>query len=105
MKKIFLILFVVLNASIVFSQRVDINTTTPLQTLDVRGSVYFSDNQGIGVSNPLARLHVADSSVVLPLQDKHYSRREMFCERIGRRMLWYADKAASEKPTNSHQLG
>ena len=35
-----------------FSQRLGINTTTPLETLDVRGNGYFSDKLGIGHSQP-----------------------------------------------------
>ena len=35
-----------------FSQRLGINTTSPLETLDVRGNGYFSDKLGIGITNP-----------------------------------------------------
>ncbi len=35
-----------------FSQRLGINTTTPLETLDVRGNGYFSDKLGIGQASP-----------------------------------------------------
>ncbi|MFZ1529988.1 MAG: tail fiber domain-containing protein [Ferruginibacter sp.] len=55
----------------------------------------FSQNVGIGTSTPQARLHVADSSVVftgngtvsLPSNNPPVSNQ-------GRRMMWYAEKAA-----------
>jgi len=55
----------------------------------------YSQNIGIGTSNPKARLHIADSSVlftannVLPV-----SPRDPPVTGSGIRMLWYADKAA-----------
>jgi hypothetical protein len=55
----------------------------------------IAQNVGIGTINPKARLHVADSSVVfsgtglvsLPSNDPPISGP-------GKRMMWYADKAA-----------
>jgi Chaperone of endosialidase len=53
MKKMFFILILSFNTSAaVFSQKVGINTSQPLTTLDVRGTGYFSDKLGLGISNP-----------------------------------------------------
>src|SRR6185503_7740586 len=59
------------------------------------GNGYFYGRLGIGTINPLAKLHVADSSVVFsgsgfatsPANDPPVSG-------AGKRMMWYADKAA-----------
>ena len=59
------------------------------------GNGYFYGRLGIGTVNPLAKLHVADSSVVFsgsgfatsPANDPPVSG-------AGKRMMWYADKAA-----------
>jgi len=57
--------------------------------------VLFAQNVGIGTSNPQARLHVADSSVVftavgaIPLTQGNPP-----ISNAGRRMMWYAPKAA-----------
>ena len=52
MKKLFLSLLAFNMLHGVFSQRLGVNTTTPLETLDVRGNGFFSDKLGIGISNP-----------------------------------------------------
>lgn len=53
MKKIFFVITLSFITSVaVFSQKVGINTTQPLTTLDVRGTGYFSDKLGLGNSNP-----------------------------------------------------
>ena len=52
MKKLFLSLLAFNMLHGAFSQRLGINTTTPLETLDVRGNGFFSDKLGIGISNP-----------------------------------------------------
>lgn len=77
------------------SQRLGINTNTPQETLDVRGTGYFSGKLGIGVFSPLAQLHVKDSSVLFtgayPLPANPGNPP---IEGIGVRMMWYPDKAA-----------
>jgi len=96
MKKIYFIILLVCNTSAtIFCQRVGINTAYPLQTLDVRGNVFVSNNQGIGVANPLARLHVADSSVVFTAPGGGiYPAGDVPISGQGRRLLWYVDKGA-----------
>lgn len=50
---------------------------------------------GIGTANPLAKLHVADSSVVFSANgDISFTPIEAPITGAGRRMLWYTDKAA-----------
>lgn len=50
---------------------------------------------GIGTTNPRARLHVADSSVVFTGPDILYPvAKDPTIRREGNRMFWYADKAA-----------
>ena len=55
-----------------------------------------AQNVGIGTANPLARLHVADSSVVFsaggPASILTYGNPPIRGE--GRRMMWYAEKGA-----------
>lgn len=52
-------------------------------------------NVGIGVSTPLARLHVADSSVLFSAAgDIPASKKNTPVNGAGRRMMWYPDKAA-----------
>jgi hypothetical protein len=55
----------------------------------------IAQNVGIGTTNPWARLHVADSSVVFTgPQPLPFSPRDPTIPREGNRMFWYADKAA-----------
>ncbi len=52
-------------------------------------------NVGIGTSSPLARLHVADSSVVFTATgDVPATPGNVPASGAGRRMMWYPDKAA-----------
>ncbi len=53
-------------------------------------------NVGIGIATPLARLHVADSSVVFTGESNPYSITpgNPPISGAGSRMMWYADKAA-----------
>ncbi len=54
-----------------------------------------AQNVGIGTTAPLARLHVADSSVVFTAPgDVATTPGNIPVNGTGRRMLWYADKAA-----------
>lgn len=60
-------------------------------------SVYFvsGQNVGIGTTNPKSRLHVADSTVVFSATgDIPFDAGNTPVNGNGRRMLWYADKAA-----------
>lgn len=52
MKKLFSTLFIAILSASLYSQKVGINTTQPLETLDVRGTGYFSDKLGLGVTSP-----------------------------------------------------
>src|SRR5688572_15822070 len=52
MKKIFSTLLIATISVSLYSQKVGINTTTPVETLDVRGTGYFSDKLGLGVTSP-----------------------------------------------------
>ena len=55
----------------------------------------FSQRVGIGTINPLARLHVADSSVLFSASgDTSLTPDLPPIQGAGRRMLWYSDKAA-----------
>ena len=55
----------------------------------------FSQNVGIGTTTPSARLHVADSSVVFSaVGDLSNIPGNPPIQGAGRRMMWYADKAA-----------
>ncbi|MFZ1530490.1 MAG: hypothetical protein WAT19_17180 [Ferruginibacter sp.] len=52
-------------------------------------------NIGIGLASPLARLHVIDSSVIFSAAGPAlFSAGNPPVEGAGRRMMWYADKAA-----------
>lgn len=52
-------------------------------------------NVGIGINNPLARLHVSDSNVVFSATgDAPVTAGNVPISDAGRRMLWYPDKAA-----------
>lgn len=54
-----------------------------------------SGNVGIGINNPLAKLHVADSSVVFSAPGyQTFPLGNVPISGEGRRMMWYADKAA-----------
>ena len=54
-----------------------------------------SQNVGIGTSNPFARLHVADSAVVFSASGiVSFNVGNPPISGEGRRMMWYADKAA-----------
>ncbi len=58
-------------------------------------TISFSQNIGIGTTAPLARLHVADSSVVFTATgDIPVTAGNPPVETAGRRMMWYPDKAA-----------
>ncbi len=58
-------------------------------------SSLFGQNVGIGTISPKARLHVADSSVVFTAdQFLPVVAAAAPVSGIGRRMMWYADKAA-----------
>ncbi len=168
MKKTILVLLLAFHMLGVHSQRMGINTNTPLETLDVRGNVYVNNNLGIGITNPqfplsfspalgdkislwgnsgpnygfgiqsyllqihtdgsesniafgygssasftermrikgngnvgigitnpLARLHITDSNVVFSAAGSiPGSAGNVPVDGAGRRMLWYADKAA-----------
>jgi Chaperone of endosialidase len=52
MKKLFSTLPIVMISISLYSQKVGINTTSPLETLDVRGTGYFSGKLGLGVTSP-----------------------------------------------------
>ncbi len=52
MKKILFVLSFGCTLTGVYSQRLGVNTNTPLETLDVRGNGYFSEKIGIGITNP-----------------------------------------------------
>ena len=55
----------------------------------------FSQNVGIGTTSPTARLHVTDSSVVFSgVGDLNNIPGNPPIQGAGRRMMWYADKAA-----------
>ncbi len=54
----------------------------------------LAQNVGIGTTSPLARLHVADSSVVFTAVSFIPSPGNPPVSGEGRRMMWYADKAA-----------
>ena len=53
-----------------------------------------SGRVGIGTTNPLARLHVQDSSVLFSGSFDDVSPSPLPIEGAGTRMLWYPDKAA-----------
>lgn len=54
-----------------------------------------AQNVGIGTTNPLARLHVMDSSVVFSaISDIPGTAGNVPISGAGRRMMWYPDKAA-----------
>ena len=52
MKRLFSTLIITMISALLYAQKVGINTTTPLETLDVRGTGYFSDKLGLGVTSP-----------------------------------------------------
>src|SRR5687768_6934266 len=57
----------------------------------------FSQNVGIGTANPFARLHVNDSSVLFSASDDiplPALQGNPPVSGVGRRMMWYPDKAA-----------
>ena len=55
----------------------------------------IAQNVGIGTINPLARLHVADSSAIFTATGVvPVSPGDAPISGEGRRMMWYADKAA-----------
>jgi Chaperone of endosialidase len=54
----------------------------------------LNKNVGIGTSNPQARLHVADSSVLFTGQNEFAIKGNPPVSGTGGRMMWYADKSA-----------
>ncbi len=61
----------------------------------LNGNGYFKSRLGISTVNPLAGLHVADSSVLFSAAgDIPGIQAIVPMQGAGRRMLWYADKAA-----------
>jgi hypothetical protein len=59
------------------------------------GHGYFSNRLGIGTTIPLARLHVADSTVIFSAPgDVTATPANLPVTGQGKRMLWYPDKAA-----------
>ena len=72
--------------------------STGVSHWDSSGVNIFNNNTGnvgIGTSTPLAKLHVADSSVVFSADgDVLSSPGSTPVSGYGRRMMWYADKAA-----------
>jgi len=66
-----------------------------LATIFFRLSPAYSQNVGIGVTNPSARLHVADSSVLFSAGGNiPAAPRDVPFSGAGRRLVWYPDKAA-----------
>ena len=60
--------------------------------LSVKG---FAQNVGIGTNAPFARLHVTDSSVLFnAIGNVPNEHGNPPIDGPGRRMMWYADKAA-----------
>ncbi len=53
-----------------------------------------AQNVGIGTTSPMARLHVTDSSVVFTASGQVSTPGNSPVSGAGRRMMWYADKAA-----------
>lgn len=79
--------------------QVGTNTTNFLSkwngTSLVTSSVFDNGRVGIGTTSPVARLHVADSSVVFTAYGYvPTSAGPLPVSGMGRRMMWYADKAA-----------
>src|SRR5258705_13342096 len=68
-----------------------------LLLLHLLAPTFFANaqNVGIGTTNPLARLHVNDSSVVFSASnDIPATAGNVAISGAGRRMMWYPDKAA-----------
>lgn len=65
-----------------------------ITSLFVIASVYANAQVGIGTLTPRAGLHVADSSVVFSATGDVSGAKPVPIEGAGRRMMWYADKAA-----------
>jgi hypothetical protein len=67
------------------------NSVAFTETMRIKGN----GNVGIGIINPLARLHVADSSVVFSASGQaSVTPGKPPISGQGRRMMWYPDKAA-----------
>jgi Head domain of trimeric autotransporter adhesin len=67
------------------------NSGSFTETMRIKGN----GNAGIGTNNPLARLHVADSNVLFSANgDIPGTAGNTPVIGAGRRMMWYADKAA-----------
>lgn len=65
-----------------------------ITSLFVIASLYANAQVGIGTLTPRAGLHVADSSVVFSATGDVSGSKPVPIEGAGRRMMWYADKAA-----------
>ncbi len=78
----------------ILSMAVGSNATQPW-TYDGT-NVFNNKNVGIGTTNPKAKLHVQDSSVVFAAESQYTSATPALppISGEGRRMMWYADKAA-----------
>ncbi len=53
-----------------------------------------AQNVGVGTDSPLARLHVADSSVVFTAQGGSTNAANVPVSGTGKRMMWYAPGSA-----------
>jgi len=69
-------------------------TFTLLAALGTFSAYAQTQGVGIGVSTPLSRLHVADGSVLFSAAGDVPASAAIPVSGAGRRMLWYADKAA-----------
>ncbi len=84
------------NASAIGSRaRVDCSNCMVLGSVNGANGASTGINVGIGITNPLARLHVSDSSVLFSAANAILGTPgNPPISGPGRRMMWYADKAA-----------
>lgn len=92
------------NDSILMANQTSISSVTPLfivgngndhTTRSNAMTVLKNGNAGIGTTTPLARLHVTDSNVLFSAAgDIPFTPGSPPVQGQGRRMMWYADKAA-----------